>query len=142
MPGGGWGCLVRYDSKQQPRIRSLSRPFAPHHTACRVTSARARVLKKSVPASGPAKCQFGTIWVLCQEHPSLTHNFKSTVASSSQQAESTQICYQRQPKVVCVSRRARACTGGNCCSASPRKEAYKVWAVTAPQQRRSRWAER
>ena len=38
----------------------------------------ARLLKKSVPASWPAKCHYGTIWVYRGDNPSLTHNFKRT----------------------------------------------------------------
>ena len=36
----------------------------------------ARVLNKAGPASWPAKCHFGTIWVYRREHPGLAHNFK------------------------------------------------------------------
>ena len=49
-------------------------------------SHRTRVLKKSVPASWPAKCHFGTIWVYRREHTGLTRNCKRTFSAIVQQA--------------------------------------------------------
>ena len=53
-------------------------------------SRRACVLKKSVLAKWPGRCHFATVWVHRGEHLSLTHHFKHTLSSISQQAESTQ----------------------------------------------------
>ena len=70
-------------------------------------SRRARVLKKSGPASWPSKCHFGTIWVYHREHNHLTQRCKRTFSPISQQAESTPIRYRRKRKLFCASRRAR-----------------------------------
>ena len=85
--------VVGYESQDRPVGNLCLTPARTQH---------GRVLKKSGPASQPAKRHFGTIWVYCGEHPGITHNFKCTLSSISKQAESTQIrC------TFCASRRAR-----------------------------------
>ena len=68
---------------------------------------RARVLKKTGPASWPAKCHFGTIWVYRREHTSLTQNCKRTFSAIVQQAKSSQIRSRRKGKLLCAWHRAR-----------------------------------
>ena len=70
-------------------------------------SCRTCVSKRSIPASWPAKCHFGTICVHQQEHPSLTNNFKGALLPILQQAKSTQISSWRKGKLFCALRRAR-----------------------------------
>ena len=52
-------------------------------------SRRAHMLKKSLPASWPAKSHSGTIWVYRGEHPSLTHNFQQAFSPILKQADGT-----------------------------------------------------
>ena len=50
------------------------------------------------------RCRFGTIWVYCGDHPSLTHNFACTLSSISKQAQSTPIRSRRKRKLFCATR--------------------------------------